>query len=102
MPTRRNFIAATAAVPLLAASPPTAAPSSAPSPAASPSKKKVSALAREFAAKMRAFDPQLTDKHLQDIAAGIDDTLKTGERINPKGRALKNWDEPVPFFEVPE
>ncbi len=102
MPTRRNFIAATAAVPLLAAAPPTAAPTTAPSPAPSPSKRKTSALAHEFAARMRAFDPQLTDKELHDIAVGIDENFKTGERVNPKGRALNNWNEPVTDFEVAE
>ncbi len=51
---------------------------------------------------MHAFDPRLTGKQLQDIATGIDENFKTGERVNPKGRALKNWDEPVTIFEVAE
>lgn len=102
MPTRKNFIAATAAVPLLAAAPRSPAPSPTASPAPSPSKKKTSALAREIALKMRTFDPRLTDRQLHDIAVGIDENMKTGARVNPEGRALKNWDEPVTTFEVAE
>jgi hypothetical protein len=104
MPTRKHFIAAAASVPLLAAAPapPSPGPSSASSPTPPPSAKKASALAREFAARMREFDADLTDKQLDEIAAGIDDNLKIGNRVNPKGLALKNWDEPVTVFEVPE
>lgn len=51
---------------------------------------------------MRTFDPRLTDKQLEEIAAGIDDNFKGGSRVNPKGRPLKNWDEPVTIFEVSE
>lgn len=50
---------------------------------------------------MREFDPSLSDKQLEDIAAGIDGNLKIGNRVNPKGQALKNWDEPATEFEVP-
>lgn len=50
---------------------------------------------------MRKFDAQLSDKDLETIAAGIDDNLKIGSRVNPHGTALKNWDEPVTTFEVP-
>jgi hypothetical protein len=51
---------------------------------------------------MRQFDPQLSDKDLETIAGGIEDNLKIGARVNPKGKALKNWDEPVTVFEVAE
>ncbi len=103
MPTRKHFIAAAASVPLLAAAPPSPAPTSAvSSPAPAPSKAKVSALARDFAEQMRKFDAQLTGKQLETIAAGIDGNLSIGNQLNPKGRALKNWNEPVPFFEVEE
>ena len=49
---------------------------------------------------MRKFDPGLSDKDVQNIAAGIDGNLKIGARVNPHGTALKNWDEPVTIFEV--
>jgi hypothetical protein len=49
---------------------------------------------------MRKFDANLTEKDIQTIASGIDYNLKLGERVNPKGRALKNWDEPDSLFEV--
>ena len=51
---------------------------------------------------MREFDPSLSDKELDTIAAGIDGNLEVGPAINRKGRVLKNWDEPVTTFEVPE
>jgi hypothetical protein len=102
MPTRKHFIAAAASVPLLAAAPPSSVPSPpVPSPTPSPSKRKISQLARDFAARMRDFDAHLTDKQIETIAAGIDDNLKVGKQVNPKGRALKNGDEPVTIFEVP-
>lgn len=101
MPTRKLFIAAAAGVPLLAASPapPPGKTSAPPTPAP---KSKTSPLAREFAARMRGFDPGLSDKQIDTIAAGIDENLKAGSRINPKGRVLKNWDEPATTFEVRE
>jgi hypothetical protein len=102
MPTRKHFIAAAASVPLLAAAPASPSPQpSAPSPKPSPPKKKISPLAREFAARMRDFDPRLSDKQIETIASGIDDNLKIGKQVNPKGRALKNADEPLTTFEVP-
>jgi hypothetical protein len=102
MPTRKHFIAAAASVPLLAAAPPSAAPSPpVPSPSSSATKKKVSALARDFAARMREFDADLSDQQIEKIAASIDDNLKIGKNLNPKGRALKNSDEPATTFEVP-
>lgn len=104
MPTRKRFIAAAAAVPLLGAAPapPSPEPSIMSKPTASPAKEKISPLAREFAARMRDFDPSLTGKELDTIASGIDGNLKLGSQVNPKGRVLKNWDEPVTRFEVPE
>lgn len=51
---------------------------------------------------MRQFDPNLSDKEIESIAGGIEDNLKIGARVNPKGKSLKNWDEPVTVFEVPE
>ena len=92
MSTRKQFLAAAASVPLLAA---------APTPAPTPNKREISQAARALAAQMRQFDPALTDKQLEDIASGIDYNLRVGNRVNPHGTALKNWDEPVTVFEVP-
>jgi hypothetical protein len=98
---RKDFLTAAAAVPLLAAAPPSPAPTTAPTPTPKPSKRKISATARDFAQDMRKFDPSLSDKQIEDIAAGIDGNLKIGNAVNRKGQALKNWDEPVTVFEVP-
>lgn len=94
--TRKGFLAAAASTALLGAAPPSPPPAT-PSPNPTP---KASELARAFAERMRQFDPKLSDKDLETIAGGIEDNLKTGARVNPKGRALKNWDEPVTVFEV--
>lgn len=94
MTTRKNFIAAAAAVPLLGATPPPPAPT--------PKKGEVSQAARGLAAQMRRFDSALSDEELEQIAVGIDENLKVGDKVNPHGRALKNWDEPVTVFEVEE
>jgi hypothetical protein len=99
MSTRKAFLAASASSALMAAAPAPPAPSASPSPSASP---KISPLSREFAERMRAFDPDLSAKQLETIAAGIDDNLETGKRINPGGKMLKNADEPVTIFEVRE
>jgi len=102
MSTRKEFIAAAATAPLLAAapsSPPAATPS--PAPAATPKKRQISQAARALAARMRSFDASLSDKELEQIAGGIDDNLKLGDRVNPHGTAIKNWDEPASEFEVP-
>src|SRR5579884_3253625 len=98
MSTRKAFIAAAASVPLIAAAPPSPAPST---PSPSPKPRQISEAARGLAAQMRKFDPHLSDKELEDIAAGIDGNLQVGARVNPHGTALKNWDEPVTIFEVP-
>jgi hypothetical protein len=104
MSTRKQFLAAAASVPLLAAAPPSpppgaAAPAATPTPA--PNKHQISQAAKALAAQMRQFDAALTDKQLEDIASGIDYNLRVGNRVNPQGTALKNWDEPVTVFEVP-
>ena len=100
MSTRKAFLAATASGALLAAAPPSAQPSGSPSPSPKPSK--ISGAARELAKSMRRFDPQLSDKDLETIAQNIDGNLKLGDAIDPKGRALKNWDEPAATFEAAE
>lgn len=97
MSTRKGFLTAAASTALLAAAPAPPAPSTAPSPSPSP---KPSELSRAFAERMRKFDPNLTDKQLETIASGIDDNLKLGDRVNPKGRVLKNWNEPDSIFEA--
>ena len=91
MSTRKQFLAAAASVPLLAA---------APTPTPAPKKRENSQAAKALAEQMRQFDPALTDKQLEDIASGIDYNLRVGNRVNPHGTALKNWDEPVTVFEV--
>lgn len=93
MSTRKQFIAAAAAVPMVAATPPA-------TPAPAPKKREISQAARALAARMREFDPALTGEEVEKIAAGIDDNLKSGSRVNPRGTALKNSDEPVTTFEV--
>jgi hypothetical protein len=100
MSTRRDFLAAAASVPLLAAAPPSPQPT-APAPTPTPSAKKTSEAARALALNMREFDANLSDADIEKIAAGIDDNLKLGSRVNPHGTALKNWDEPATEFEVP-
>lgn len=99
MSTRKAFIAAAASVPLVAAAPPSPPPAS-PTPSASPKARKISEAARALAAQMRTFDPALSDKEVEDIAAGIDGNLKVGDGVNKHGTVLKNWDEPVTIFEV--
>ena len=100
MSTRKQFLAAAAAVPLIAAAaPPAAAPEPAPTP--TPKKREISAAAKALAQDMRKFDSALTDKQIEEIAGGIDYNLRVGSRVNPHGTALKNWDEPVTVFEVP-
>ena len=71
-------------------------------PSPKPTEKPPSEAAAALAARMRAFDPKLTDKDLDGIARGIDGNLDIGKAVNPKGKALKNWDEPATPFSVPE
>lgn len=106
MSTRKSFLAAAASLPLVAAVPsPSASPADAPSkvvPSPKPTPRPPSQAARALAARMQAFDKKLTEKNLDDIARGIDYNLYAGREINPKGEVLKNWDEPVTRFAVPE
>ncbi len=104
MKTRKAFITAVgslgaicAAVTPIAKAAAKATPMPSPSPKPSP---KVSELARAFAEKMRAFDPKLADEEIARIAAGVDEGLALGARINPRGEALRNSDEPATIFEV--
>lgn len=102
MKTRKQFIAAAVSASALMAAParakaPPAPPSPSPSPAAPA---KISEAARGLAQRMRAFDPKLSDAELTTIAAGIEDQLGIGRAVNPKGRALKNSDEPATTFKV--
>lgn len=71
-------------------------------PTPKPTPKPPSNAAKGLAEIARSFDANLTDKNIDDIAGGIDYNLTLGKRINPKGRALKNWDEPATPFSVPE
>jgi hypothetical protein len=98
--TRKQFLAAAASVPLIAAAP-AASPAPAPAPTPTPKKRQISEAARALAAQMRSFDSALTDKEVEEIADGIDYNLRVGNRVNPHGTELKNWDEPVTIFEVP-
>lgn len=100
MKTRKEFLAAAAAVPLIAAAPPSPSPAS-PSPAPTPKRPEISASARALAESMRTFDSSLTDKEIDEIAAGINYNLRVGARVNPHGTDLKNWNEPATIFEVP-
>lgn len=90
MASRKEFVAATAAsVGALVTPSPQASPS--PTPSVS---------AREFALRMRAFDPKLSDAEIDAIASGVEANWKLGNTVNHKGEALKNSDEPVPPFSV--
>ncbi len=65
-------------------------------------RKPPSAAALAVAATMRRFDPKLSDAQVERIARDIDDDNGAGARLNPKKARLKNWDEPVTSFELPE
>ena len=96
MSSRKAFLTAAAAAALLGAAP---AAKAKPKPKASPAPK-TSQLARDFAERMREFDPHLSDDQLAKIATGFDANLQLGRRNNPKGEALKNWQEPAKTFEA--
>lgn len=83
-----------------AQSPPPGAPS--PSPAASDGAKPASAAALATATAMRVFDPGLSDAQIARIAADIDEQNAYGSALNPKKAPLRNADEPVTTFTVPE
>lgn len=106
MASRKRFVAVAAAsvgamlaTPALGTTMPDPSPIPSPSPSATPAAK-ISDAARSLALQMRAFDPNLSDREIETIAAGIDGNLKLGKTVNHDGRALKNWDEPVTHFEV--
>ncbi|HEY8312629.1 MAG TPA: hypothetical protein VIG51_00525 [Candidatus Baltobacteraceae bacterium] len=103
MRSRKDFIAAAASIgAFLAATPAVARPTGAtpmPSPNPTPTPK-ISDLARTFAGRMRDYDPKLSDEEVDGIAQGVDYMLGLGKRINPKGTALANGDEPIVTFEV--
>jgi hypothetical protein len=67
---------------------PTPTPSPPPSPAA-----------REFALRMRRFDPSLTAAQMTEIERGIDDLWKSGPKLH---KGLTNGDAPSPGFEAGE
>lgn len=80
---------------------PASAASGAPaSPRPSASPKPPSASARAQAEAMRAFDPGLSDAQLDTIARGIDGNSAAGQKLNKRGRLLKNSDEPATRFAV--
>lgn len=81
--------------PVPSSSPAAGAPAS-PHPSASP--KPPTAAARAQAEAMRAFDPKLTDAQLETIARGIDGGSAAGQKLNKRGRVLKNSDEPATRF----
>ena len=97
---RKAFLGAAASTALMAAAPPSPAPTGSASPTPKPSK--VSAAAVALAQTMRKFDAQLTDADVEKIAQGIDGNLKLGASMNPKGRMLRNWNEPATAFEAAE
>jgi len=109
---RKAFLAAAASagVALAAAkgaqaqsTPAPAAPAVPPAtPKASPTPKPPSAAARALAERMRTFDSDLRDEDITTIARNIDGNLDLGKALNPKGKRLKNSDEPSPFFRVNE
>jgi hypothetical protein len=96
MASRKEFVAAAvASVGALRAAQANAQSTPSPSPSPSPSP-----AARDFAARMRTFDPNLSEDEIEAIAAGIEANWQLGKTIDPGGRALNNADEPVPPFSV--
>lgn len=101
MRTRKQFIAAAAAgAGALLATPAVAQTPPMPAPTATPAPRKVSDAATALAARMRAFDPKLTDDELATIAEGIDGNLQIGRGLNPKGTSIPNSVEPATSFKV--
>lgn len=105
--TRRAFLAVataagaglamTASVQAQTPAPPTSTAS--PTPKATPTP---SPSAREFAQRMRKFDPQLTDDEIDSIAQQVDQLSDIRRQLRPKGRDIPNGDLPTPQFEVSE
>ena len=103
MPNRRRFLsvlAASGAAVALSTDAQGASPAPAPSaaPTASPPP---SDAALAIARGMRAYDAKLSDDEVTSIAQQIDDNWKSGKRLNPRNKRLKNSDEPVTILRVP-
>lgn len=101
MKTRKQFLAAAVSAGALLAAPAGAQTAATPTPAPTPARKPSEAAAA-LAARMRAFDPKLTDEDLATIAEGIDGNFQIGRAVNPKGTAVPNWIEPATAFRVIE
>ncbi len=71
-----------------------------PAPTATPLPAPPSATSLAMARKMRTYDPKLTDADIANIASQIDANAKASKRLNPRGRRLKNSDEPATAFAV--
>jgi hypothetical protein len=106
MADRRSFLGAVsgvAATLVLSEAGASAATSPAPVPApTAAAAKPISPAARAQAEAMRAFDPHLSDAQVETIARGIDAANAAGGKLNVRGRALHNGDEPVTSFSVAE
>ena len=112
MASRKAFIAGAASIGVAFAAAKSARAQSTPAPAApvappaipkpSPTPKPPSEAARALAERMRTFDKNLSDADITTIASNIDGNLDLGKALNPKGKRLRNWDEPIPFFRVSE
>ena len=63
--------------------------------------KPASEAARTVAATMRRFDPALSDADIATVARGIDDAELAAASLRPKGKPLRNGDEPITSFVVP-
>lgn len=71
-------------------------------PAQAKPAKPASALAHDFAERMKRFDPHLSDAQVKSIALQIDQLEGLGTQLRPKGRGLSNGDAPSPQFRVDE
>ena len=101
MSTRKSFLSAAASVAAIVAARANAAAAPSPSPAPTPSAPKPpSEAARAIALRMRRFDAKLSDAEIDTIARGIDDNWSGAAPLNPKGKALRNSDEPDTSFSV--
>lgn len=100
MKTRKQFIAAAVSAGALLAAP-AGAQTATPAPATpTPAPKKPSDAATALAARMRTFDPKLTDDELNTIAEGIDQNFQIGRAVNPKGTSIANSVEPATVLKV--